>query len=274
MRTVTIILLGLVVLGLAGAGGLLYRIAVENERIRRSTLDIHERLEGVDRRLEGIERRLETLEAGPGPERRGAVDDGLGTYLDTSEAALDWNRVVRVVARRGTNEDGRVVPIARLVEVLGMPAPDLTQDCKPPESPVLVENLERVDLGPFRLRMIRPAAASIREIFARVAAEEPELYALLGSAGGLCVRMTRGSVTVPSRHSFGIAVDITVNGRLDRRGDGLTQTGLDLLADYFFDAGWYWGASFRIEDSMHFEAGRDLFESWVAAGLLTPPETE
>jgi len=75
----------------------------------------------------------------------------------------------------------------------------------------------------------------------------------------LCCRYVRGSKKVISNHSWGTAIDLTIAGRLDPPGDGFTQVGLLKLYRFFREAGWYWGAGFRREDSMHFELAEATF---------------
>ncbi len=52
----------------------------------------------------------------------------------------------------------------------------------------------------------------------------------------------------PSNHSWGMAIDIKINGKLDKHGDDKTQRGLLMLARYMNAAGWYWGVSFPTEE--------------------------
>lgn len=71
-----------------------------------------------------------------------------------------------------------------------------------------------------------------------------------------------------STHSYGLAVDLNIDGHLDNFADGKTQLGLTILADFFRDEGWVWGAGFGREDSMHFEISRRQLDDWIAAGIL------
>jgi hypothetical protein len=50
---------------------------------------------------------------------------------------------------------------------------------------------------------------------------------------------------------------------LDRRGDKQVQVGLTLIASIMNQHGWYWGAAFRTEDAMHFEASQSLILKWA-----------
>ncbi len=96
----------------------------------------------------------------------------------------------------------------------------------------------------------------------------PDIYAKVGTAGAICARFIRGSNTAVSNHSWGTAIDLTLEGQLDPFADGGTQFGLLILAEYFNDEGWFWGAAYNREDSMHFEVGAETLQTWAAAGLL------
>jgi hypothetical protein len=73
----------------------------------------------------------------------------------------------------------------------------------------------------------------------------------------------RGSTSSISNHSWGTAIDLTVNKLLDQRGDGKVQYALAVIAPIFNRHGWYWGAAFRTEDAMHFEASKSLIDAWA-----------
>jgi D-alanyl-D-alanine carboxypeptidase len=155
-----------------------------------------------------------------------------------------------------------------LRELLGEPRASYSQDCQPVTNPRLVDALETRAVGNFRLTMLRPALDSFERVMARLQAEEPDIFAALGTAGALCVRLVRGSTNSISSHAWGIAVDLTLQGDLDRMGDGGTQFGLVVLAEFFNDEGWYWGAGYGREDSMHFEVGEARLREWVLEGRI------
>ncbi len=155
-----------------------------------------------------------------------------------------------------------------MLETLGQPRENYSTTCQPATSPRLLAALETRQIGSFNLTMLRPALDSVQRIMDRLQSDEPEIYAALGTAGALCARFIRGSTTSVSNHSWGAAVDLTLEGNLDAMGDGGTQFGLVILAEYFNDEGWYWGAGYGREDSMHFEVGEDQLKKWIADGLL------
>jgi len=155
-----------------------------------------------------------------------------------------------------------------LRELLGDPRQVYGTDCQPVTNPRLIAALETRQVGSFRLTMLRPALESFAGVMERLRQEEPEIYAALGTAGALCARLVRGASRSVSSHAWGAAVDLTLTGDLDRMGDDATQFGLVVLAEFFNDAGWYWGAGYGREDSMHFEVGEALLRRWIADGRM------
>jgi hypothetical protein len=173
-----------------------------------------------------------------------------------------------VIANRRFNE-GITQPRPRvMLELLGEPGANYSQDCQGITNPTLRANVETRQVGPIRTTMLKPALDSLERIMARLQAEEPDIFAKIGTAGALCVRFIRGSTTAISNHSWGTAIDLTLQGELDGFGDGGTQFGLLLLAELFNEEGWFWGATFGREDSMHFEVGEETLRAWRAQGLI------
>lgn len=116
--------------------------------------------------------------------------------------------------------------------------------------------------------MIRPALDSLARVLERLRQSDPDIHAKVGTAGALCARFVRGSTSSISNHSWGTAIDLTLEGVLDPFADGGTQAGLLYLAEYFNDEGWYWGAAYNREDSMHFEVGEETLRRWRAEGRI------
>ena len=155
-----------------------------------------------------------------------------------------------------------------LLELLGNPRESYGQDCQPVTNARMLAALETREIAGFKLTMMRPALDSLRGVMDRLHKEEPDIYAAIGTAGALCARYVRGSRGSISSHAWGLAVDLTLKQNLDKMGDGSTQFGLVVLAEFFNDAGWYWGAGYGREDSMHFEVGEALLRQWIAEGKL------
>lgn len=165
----------------------------------------------------------------------------------------------------------RTATTSELRSLLGDPRASYTGDCQPVTAVALKRQIVTESVGPFRVTGHRAATAAIRAILGTVKAELPDLYGILGTAGMLCARKVRlkgGLGRTPSKHSWGLAVDIKLDGKLDPQGDRKTQRGLLVLARYFNAAGWYWGASFPVEDAMHFEPSITLLREWKKNGTI------
>jgi hypothetical protein len=209
-------------------------------------------------RFERIAARLRALEDGeppPPPPPETSTFGGL-------------DEMMLLADRRDMNRGLTLIPSGRLEALFGQPAPALSDQCAEPTSPRLLSALEMRQVGQFRLRMARPALDSLQRVLDAVARDHPELHRRLRSYGAFCARLIRGSAVAVSRHAYGLAVDLSIGGALDAMGDGQTQFGLIVLADYFQAEGWIWGAAFGREDSMHFEPSAELLERWVSEGLL------
>jgi peptidoglycan hydrolase-like protein with peptidoglycan-binding domain len=154
---------------------------------------------------------------------------------------------------------------AYMLKVLGNPREDYSEDCQPVTDAKLKRNITVASVGPFKVQGLSLAISSLALVMGDVRREWPAVYAALGTAGMLCCRYQRNSKTQISNHSWGTAVDLTINGILDQRGDNMVQTGLSLIAPTFNKHGWCWGATFATEDAMHFEAGKALIESWAGS---------
>ena len=242
------------------------RINVLDLRISRQADQIRELTEEINRL---------SHRANPGPraeaDRGQAYDDDgrLPPLLEDRDNSFGgYADLMLLSARRLTNNGLKTIPQRRLVSIFGSPAAELGQDCTPPTSERLNAALITRNVGPFKARMVRPAVESLERIFAKVKKDEPALYDNLRSYGALCARLIRGSTERISRHAFGMAIDISVGGTIDAMGDGKTQFGLILMAEYFQEEGWLWGAAFGREDSMHFEISSTQFEKWLSEGLI------
>lgn len=168
----------------------------------------------------------------------------------------------------------RALKQATMLDTLGHPrsARDYTDSCQSVSNESLKRDIATSDLGPFRATGHRWALAVFREALIEVRRQEPELYGLLGSAGMLCVRRVRGTtIGSISNHSWGMAIDFTIAGKLDAYGDDRCQAGLITLAEIFAVHGIFWGAAFAAEDSMHFELSEQVFRARLAARRSTTP---
>jgi hypothetical protein len=148
-----------------------------------------------------------------------------------------------------------------MTEMFGSPRDSYSQDCQPLTADKLKHNVITDTVGMFRATGLGPAVNSLKQVFTQIAQTQPDLYPKIATAGMLCCRFQRGSTTTISNHSWGTAIDLTIGGLLDKRGDNLVQHGLTLIAPIFNQFGWYWGAMFPTEDAMHFEASTTLAQT-------------
>lgn len=207
----------------------------------------------------------------------GVIDPGGTTWRNLSASfsgtttlppPADGGALTRPVPRPapGTLNIGlSTVSNGHMLSMLGEPllGGNYTPQCRTPSQPRLRRNLVTDTVGPFRVTGLVPAVLSLKTVMADIAAAQPAAYRALGTAGMLCCRLVRGSDRAISNHAWGTAIDVTLNGVLDVYGDDKVQQGLTLIAPIFNRHGWCWGAAFRKEDGMHFEASRELIDEWA-----------
>lgn len=179
----------------------------------------------------------------------------------------DLTKLVPVPPAGSINTKANPCPTTWLIAKYGRPRTLMTQACLPVTNPFWKTRMVTADVGPIRVTGHRKAVELLRGSLAKVKAREPELYAALGTAGMLCCRNVRGAA-VPSNHSLGLAIDFTIGGVLDRRGDGLCQAGLFDLYAVLKGDGWFWAAEFRTEDAMHFEVSSEVVRDWIVEGTF------
>ncbi|WP_244914881.1 M15 family metallopeptidase [Rhizobium sullae] len=249
----------------------------------REIQSLRAELNSVKRKVTELEGKVKELAEAPRPEPvppSTAVSPPPGEPLSQQSFSIDqfggmappeetenMTEPMQLAKKRFNEGITRPTP-AVLRQILGEPRSVYSTSCQPVTNPKLLKTLESRDIGHFRLTMIRPALDSLGQIMERLRKEEPDIYAAIGTAGALCVRYVRGSNRSVSSHAWGAAVDLTLKKNLDRLGDSSTQFGLVVLAEFFNDAGWYWGAGYSREDSMHFEVGEALLRKWAAEGKL------
>lgn len=259
---------------IAGVGEQTEGAAVDSGA-RIEIVQLQGQIETLRKQLDELSDRMTKIEARPIVAARPAApnDNHAGALVpDLTDretgVSLDYAQVVLIGERRQLNTGLRIASPSYLESVLGRPRAVLSDDCEAMTNDGLKSKLVLDTVGPIRVRMLQPAVDSLKRVFAKVEATDPDLYSRINTAGSLCVRQIRGTNQRTSTHSFGLSVDLNIDGQLDRLGDGRTQLGLTILADFFRDEGWYWGAGFTREDSMHFEVSRDQVERWIAEGAL------
>lgn len=217
--------------------------------------------------VDALENRINLIEAGQtGP----AGDGGLQIVTPTGPNDIldQYAQVVLVADRRNLNKGLTVPTSSWLTETFGPPSDNLGDTCTTMTNPRLAGLLEDTQVGPVKVKMLKPAIESLGVVLGKVQQADPDLYARINTSGSLCVRLVRGSTTSTSAHSFGLAVDLNIDGVLDTLGDGRTQLGLTILSDFFNADGWVWGAAYGREDSMHFEVAKETIEAWIAEGKI------
>lgn len=191
-----------------------------------------------------------------------AVEDE--QHLPETEALTEQMRAARDRFNKGVTQPRNKTMLA----LLGRPREDLGTDCRGITNPRLKALVETRQIGPIKATMLKPALDSLERIVTKLQEDEPDIAAKLGTAGALCVRLIRGSNSSVSNHSFGTAIDITLQGELDPFADGTMQIGLVILAEHFNEEGWFWGGAYNREDGMHFEVGEETLQKWVDEGLI------
>jgi hypothetical protein len=232
---------------------------------------LRSQIQSLADQVKGLETNLSAVAAASNDRTRttdGSVEQGQFHSDGTNDIIDSYAQVVLIANRRNVNKGLEIAGPTYLESVFGKPRTVLTSKCEGMTNKRLASKMTTERVGPIRVRMLRPALDSLGRVFEKVKATDPDLYARINTAGALCVRHIRGAPGRTSTHAFGLSVDLNIDGKLDRLGDGKTQLGLTILADFFKTEGWYWGAGFSREDSMHFEVSRGMVDKWIAEGAL------
>lgn len=237
---------------------------IEIEFLRQQIEEMRDEIATMDARVQTLEQRP----AGGGFAQTPFPDTGAPRDQGPNDIIDAYAQVVLIANRRKVNGTITVGGSRWLENFLGRPRENLSDNCDSMTNPKLKAMLKVEDVGPIKVSMLQPAIDSLKRVFAKIESVDPDLYARISTAGSLCVRQIRGTRGRTSTHSFGLAVDLNIDGKLDTLGDGKTQLGLTILADFFREEGWVWGAGFSREDSMHFEVSRQKLEQWRAEGKI------
>lgn len=155
-----------------------------------------------------------------------------------------------------------------MLSLIGNPRAQYSSECQNPTNSRISAQIVTAKISRLKVTGLDRAVQSLNEVMSDIEKEVPKVFAVIGHAGMLCARFVRGSQIAISNHSWGTAIDLTLDGQLDRRGDGLVQEGLTLIAPIFNRHSWFWGAGFRTEDAMHFECSDELIRRWAAEGAF------
>lgn len=168
----------------------------------------------------------------------------------------------------GINNGVKAARQQTMLSLIGNPRATYTSQCQNPTNERISSLIVIETVGRLKVRGLRPAVASLRAVIEEIQTSVPDVYERLGHMGMLCARLVRGSTTAISNHSWGSAIDLTLDGKLDTRGDGLVQNGLTRIAPIFNKHQWFWGAGFGTEDAMHFECSDGLIRKWAEEGAF------
>src|SRR5690349_15359312 len=83
----------------------------------------------------------------------------------------------------GVNQGVSSAKQVTMLGLLGNPRTSYSEQCQPIENPALAKIVVFEDVGPFKVRGLKPAVDSLREVMRDVAAEQPDAHAVLGTAG-------------------------------------------------------------------------------------------
>ena len=194
----------------------------------------------------------------------GASSDG-AVAADASSSSSVVDYTVTVPIPSGINNGLTNGTQATMLAALGNPGtPD--PGCGP-VSAAMQPLMKTASVGPFRVTGLGPAVDALTRVFSAVQSAKPDLYAVLGTAGMLCVRYVRGSTTNFSNHAWGTAIDMTIGGVLTPRGSTTVTQGLVDLCPFMAAESFFWGAGFSpTPDGMHFEASNELITQWKTNG--------
>ncbi len=245
---------------------------IEIEMLSQQVEDLQIRMEDLTKELSQVAAAASRapLTTAPGRNLGMAPSDGSESFRQDGENEIidAYAQVVLIANRRNVNDGLTIAGPTYLTRVFGPPREVMSDNCEEMTNSRLASKLVLEEVGPIRVRMLKPAADSLRRVFEEIRVTDPDLYARIDTAGSLCVRQIRGTRGRASTHAFGLAVDLNIDGVLDTLGDGKTQLGLTILADFFRSEGWVWGASWGREDSMHFEVSRQKLDEWINSGAL------
>ncbi len=254
--------------GGGGGGSVDNQARIDIELLHGDLEALREAVNQLRDQADSLEERVSKIEVGATPPD--VTGNGLQIVTPDGENGIvgDYAHVVLVADRRNLNKGLTVPTPSFMIGKFGPPRDNLSADCQPMTNPRLAALLLDATVGKVQVKMLKPAINSLQTVFDNIKRADPDLYARINTSGSLCVRFIRGSTTAVSNHSFGTAVDLNVDGVLDTLGDGRTQLGLTIMADFFNAEGWVWGAAYGREDSMHFEVSEEKINEWITAGKI------
>jgi D-alanyl-D-alanine carboxypeptidase len=149
---------------------------------------------------------------------------------------------------------------ATMLRLLGVPGRK-TENCSPATG-AFKTRIQTANVGPFRVTGLNVAVDLLKAVFDEATQQIPDVVAAVKTAGMLCVRHKRHNPNSFSNHSWGTAIDLFFGKDVVPQGVHKTDRGCLLLAPFFNNHGWYWGAGFSgaSVDSMHFELSKETIQ--------------
>ncbi|MEM9127923.1 MAG: M15 family peptidase, partial [Pseudomonadota bacterium] len=113
-----------------------------------------------------------------------AAADAYGFDSSTPNEIIDaYAQVVLIANRDKVNRGLELAGSSFLRDTFGLPREDLTDECQSMTNPRLEERLVLEEVGPVRVRMLKPAVESLRTVFENIRRTDPDLYARINTAG-------------------------------------------------------------------------------------------
>ena len=152
---------------------------------------------------------------------------------------------------------------ATMLRLLGVPG-QKSENCSPATG-AFKTRIVTANVGPFRVTGLDIAVDLLKAAFDEAGQQIPDVVAAVKTAGMLCVRHKRNNPNSFSNHSWGTAIDLFFGTDVVPQGVKKTHRGCLLLAPFFNNHGWYWGAGFSgaSVDSMHFEVSKETIQSKI-----------
>ncbi|MDT0167077.1 M15 family metallopeptidase, partial [Actinotalea sp. AC32] len=204
----------------------------------------------------------------PSPTTDRTTDRTTDPDVPRPRTTADATALVPLPDRSALNVGVSPCPTSLLVSRFGPPRDLVGDECRALTSPWWESRMVTGQVGTARVRGHHLAVELFGRAFTALAEVDPELHARVGSTGMLCVRHVRGRPEVLSNHALGLALDVTLDGTVDIRGDDQVQRGLVTLHDVLAPFGIFWGAGTRPEDAIHFEVGAEVVHRWLDEGIF------
>ncbi len=165
---------------------------------------------------------------------------------------IDYHELVPLPAPQDINTGLSPARPYTMLSLLGKPGA-LTRECSRITNPRLHAQMVTHHFNNFSVTGWRPAIDALVRAMTHMYERDRALHAVVRTAGMLCCRRVRQGINF-SNHSWGTAVDFTIEGHLDQMRAVRIHRGLLEMYKYMHEEGFYWGAEFSGRpDAMHYE---------------------